>query len=196
MFNLFVGILLAALGWGLAFKGPYNFWISIFFAALVIFIYSLTDKRTLRIIRPEKGDLIVGVLSGLFLFFVFFGISTILKNFLPDMYVYVDEVKSLKQLVPPYQSFPITLFVSISEEMFWRGYVQRRLMETFGKLKGYIFMILAYVFGHIFTFNISLVVAAFGAGLVWGFAFVWRKDLTPVIISHITWDVMLFFIGL
>ncbi len=196
MFKVLMGILFAALGWGFAFNGPFNFWISIFFAALVIFIYSLTDKRTLRIIRPEKGDLIVGLLSGLILFFLFLGISITLRYFFPDMYVYVDEVKSLKRLAPPYQSFPITLFVSISEEMFWRGYVQRKFMEIFGKLKGYVFMILAYVFAHIFTLNISLAVAALGAGLVWGFVFVWKKDLTPVIISHITWDVMLFFIGL
>jgi membrane protease YdiL (CAAX protease family) len=69
-------------------------------------------------------------------------------------------------------------------------------MENLGKLKGYILSILLYSLAHAFTFNLSLMVAAIGAGAFWGFLFIWKRDLTPLIISHITWDVLLFTFGM
>lgn len=194
--KVFLGFLLASASWGFAFKGFLNFWMGIFIAAFIILFFALTDGRTLKIIRPERGDFAVGVISGILIFSLFFIISLINKKFFPELYRYVEDVKSLKHLAPVYITLPVAVFVSISEEVFWRGFIQRRLMESFGRLKGYIFMIVLYSLSHALTFNLSLVVAALGAGAFWGFLFIWKRDLTPVIISHITWDVMLFVVGM
>lgn len=196
MLRILLGFILASAFWGFAFKGPLNFWLGIFIAAIVIISFALTDRKTLRIIRPAKGDFMVGVVSGIVIFSLFFVISLITGKFFPELYAFVEDVKALKHLAPIHITFPVAMFVSISEEVFWRGFIQRRLMEEFGKLKGYIFAVVLYSLGHVFTFNLALIVAALGAGAFWGFLFLWRRDLTPLIISHITWDVMLFTIGM
>jgi membrane protease YdiL (CAAX protease family) len=196
MLKVALGFLLASFLWGFAFKGPLNFWLGIFIAGIGILIFGFSEERTRKIIRPRREDLPVGILSGIFIYSFFFAFALFVKKFLPDLYTSVEEVKALKNLAPIYFSFPVALTVSVGEEVFWRGFVQRTLMENLGKLKGYLLSILLYSLAHAFTFNLSLMVAAIGAGAFWGFLFIWKRDLTPLIISHITWDVLLFTFGM
>jgi CAAX amino terminal protease family. len=196
MLRVFLGFFLASLLWGFAFKGPLNFWIGIFFAGLGILIFGISDERTRKIIRPRREDIPVGILSGILIYSLFFSLALFVKAFLPKFYISVEEIKALKNLAPFYISFPVALMVSLGEEVFWRGFIQRNLMENFGKLFGYILSVILYSLAHVFTFNLSLVVAAIGAGAFWGFIFIWKRDLTPLIISHVTWDILLFTFGM
>ncbi len=196
MLYTFTGFITAALSWGVAFKGPFNFWLKIFLAGLIIFIFAVFDRNTLRVVRPRTEDIPAGVISGLVLYSTFALTALILRKFSPYLYLYVGSIKNLKEMLPWYITFPVSMFVSISEETFWRGFIQRRLMIMFGKLYGYLLTVLLYTLAHTTTFNPALVTAAFGAGMVWGFVFLWKKDLFPAMVSHMTWDVMLFMVGM
>ncbi len=196
MVKVVLGFFVASLLWGFAFRGPLNFWLGIFIAGLIILIFGFSEGRTRKIIRPRWEDVPVGILSGIIIYSFFFVLAYFVKKFYPSLYLHVEEVKSLKNLAPVYLSFPVALTVSIGEEVFWRGFVQRSLMENLGKLPGYVLSIILYSIAHLFTFNLSLICAAVGAGAFWGFLFLWKRDLTPLIISHITWDVLLFTFGM
>ena len=79
-----------------------------------------------------------------------------------------------------------------SEELYWRGYLQRNLMVRFGQWQGWLLATTIYAAVHIWSFNFMLIGAAAVAGAFWG-AMYWRfKNLTPVIISHSVWSMVIF----
>ena len=79
-----------------------------------------------------------------------------------------------------------------SEELYWRGYLQKNLMMRYGQWQGWLLATAIYAAVHIWSFNFMLIGAAAVAGAFWG-AMYWRlKNLTPVIISHSVWSAVIF----
>ena len=79
-----------------------------------------------------------------------------------------------------------------SEELYWRGYLQKNLMMRFGQWQGWLLATAIYAAVHIWSFNFMLIGAAAVAGAFWG-AMYWRlKNLAPVIISHSVWSAVIF----
>jgi CAAX protease family protein len=78
------------------------------------------------------------------------------------------------------------------EEIYWRGYLQRNLMERFGNGPGWALATVIYAAVHVWSFNFMLIGAAAVAGAFWG-ALYWRlKTLAPVIVSHSVWSTVIF----
>jgi membrane protease YdiL (CAAX protease family) len=78
------------------------------------------------------------------------------------------------------------------EEIYWRGYLQRNLMQRFGNGPGWALATAIYAGVHIWSFNFMLIGAAAVAGAFWG-ALYWRfKTLAPVIVSHSVWSTVIF----
>ena len=79
-----------------------------------------------------------------------------------------------------------------SEELYWRGYLQRQLMFRFGGWQGWFLATAVYAGVHFWAFNFMLIGAAGVAGAFWGAIF-WRvRNLAPVIISHSLWSAVIF----
>lgn len=74
-------------------------------------------------------------------------------------------------------------------EIFWRGFVQRRLSTRFGPMKGYLLAIGVYTLVHAFSLNFMFIAMALLCGAYWGLIFKRSKSLWPVMISHAIWDV-------
>ena len=79
-----------------------------------------------------------------------------------------------------------------SEEIFWRGYLQRSLMERFGRWPGWAAATAIYAGVHIWSFNFMLVGAAAVAGAFWGAMYARLGSLAPVILSHSIWSTVIF----
>jgi hypothetical protein len=79
-----------------------------------------------------------------------------------------------------------------SEEIFWRGYLQRSLMERYGRWPGWAAATAIYAGVHIWSFNFMLVGAAAVAGAFWGAMYARIGRLVPVIISHSIWSTVIF----
>ena len=62
----------------------------------------------------------------------------------------------------------LLLVTSPAEEIFWRGFIQRTTVEKLGPVWGLIITTILYGAVHIWTFNITLIIAALVAGLFWG----------------------------
>ncbi len=79
-----------------------------------------------------------------------------------------------------------------AEEVYWRGYLQKNLMVRFGGWQGWLLAAGIYAAVHIWSFNFMLIGAAFVAGAFWGAMYGYFKNLTPVIISHSVWSMVIF----
>jgi uncharacterized protein len=118
----------------------------------------------------------------------------------------------LRQLVPPieeyirslyavrFQTSPPVILVALfliapAEELFWRGFVQNRLMRRYGEWNGIVLMSVMYAAVHLWAWNPLLIAAAFFFGLFWGWCFLKFDSLVPNLISHLCWDILLFIIA-
>lgn len=79
-----------------------------------------------------------------------------------------------------------------SEEIFWRGFLQKNLMKIIGEKQGTALAIALYAFVHISALNPMLLIAALVLGLHWSLIFRHYKSLLPGIISHAIWDTLIF----
>ena len=78
------------------------------------------------------------------------------------------------------------------EELYWRGFLQERLMLKYGSFRGWLLGAFFYAFVHIWSFNFMLIGAAAVAGAFWGLLY-WRwQHLAPVVVSHSLWSAFIF----
>ena len=86
----------------------------------------------------------------------------------------------------------LVILVPLVEEIFWRGFLQKRLMGRLGPLGGYVAATLVYGGVHAFSGNLMLILAALVAGAWWGAQYLWRQDMTALIVSHSLWSAVIF----
>jgi len=88
----------------------------------------------------------------------------------------------------------MVLFNGVGEELFWRGYAQRRLRERYKPLTAILIATLFYTGYHpltVYTFFGSIPVAifitfmVFGAGLVWGWLRYRFDSAWPAMLGHV-----------
>jgi len=84
------------------------------------------------------------------------------------------------------------LIIGPGEELFWRGYLQRRFGTKFGKMAGFILATTLYTAVHIATGNFVLVLAALICGLFWGWLYMRFNSMIINVISHTVWDIGVF----
>ncbi|MDN4492328.1 CPBP family intramembrane glutamic endopeptidase [Ureibacillus aquaedulcis] len=88
----------------------------------------------------------------------------------------------------------LIFIIVIGEELFWRGFVQQHL-------KNWVSPGLAVIITSIlFALSVAIsgfwpgAIAAFLAGLAWGFLYEWKKSLPLIIVSHEIFILLLFMI--
>ena len=86
----------------------------------------------------------------------------------------------------------LVLWIPPAEEIFWRGFLQRRLMVVLGPRQGFIAGAILYAAAHVWAWNAMLIVAALICGLVWGWMMLRWRSLWPGILSHAAWDLTIF----
>lgn len=106
----------------------------------------------------------------------------------------VELIYGMKSGTSPVVIALLLLFIiGPGEELFWRAFLQRRLMQRWGKNMGFIAATACYTLVHIWSFNFMLVMAALVAGCCWGFLYRLSPRLLPALmISHAVWDVCAF----
>jgi len=135
----------------------------------------------------------VGVFSALVLYLMFFVGHKIAAAILPFASEQVSLVYRTRSQADLWLIGVLLLaWVGPAEEIFWRGYVQRRCGQRFGPFAGLIVTAAIYTLVHIWSFNLMLLAAAGLCGVFWGALF-WRfRSIWPALISHTVWDVVIF----
>jgi uncharacterized protein len=190
-----LSVLPAAVLWFLLFViKPLNFWLEmslsiVLLSAIAVFL----NKGKFQFGKISLRHILIGVLSAILLYLVFYAGNIISGYILPFKNVQVMSVYNNKAGVDlRLISFLLVLIIGPGEELYWRGFIQNTLSAKHGSRKGFLLGTALYAGVHILTGNFMLVVAALVCGLFWGFIYEKEKSLVPVIISHVIWDLSVF----
>lgn len=190
-FRLIIGLLLAHALMYFTFQDKAVFWY--IFSATLLFLISYTIlNEELDDKMPFLSYLIYGAVSGFILFAIFWiGHSLIVLLDLP----FTKQISKLYGRFSPSQLWHylvLLLIIIPGEEIFWRGFIQKRISKY---LNGPIVIILAtilYTSVHFYSGEWILAFAALVAGLYWGYLYQWKKSMPLVIVSHLIFDLFLF----
>lgn len=181
--------------------GPIDFWwwmtINL---TLLISIAFITDREYLIILRNEIKTGVwkktgIGLLSALVLYLVFFAgnyLSRLWFNFagsgIENVYKFKGDAAGIRIAIL------MLLVIGPGEELFWRGYLQRKFSNKYGKWTGLVIALILYTSVHIFTGNFMLIMAAFLCGLFWAWMYLRYESMLINVISHTVWDIVVFLV--
>ncbi len=171
-----------------------NFWIKISVSAAFLAILSVwTQPLHREQLRLDGRVIVQGLLSALALYAIFWigkNVSTIVFPFASTQ---IGAIYGKGEGVPRWVVFFLLLLVTgPCEEIYWRGFLQRNLMQRYGEWRGWILATVIYSGVHIWSFNFMLIGAAAVAGAFWGLLYLRWQRLSPVIISHSVWSAFIF----
>jgi membrane protease YdiL (CAAX protease family) len=201
----FLPVLAAALlGPLLAFRrlGPVDFWwaMSASLAILVVVgVFSDDSFRSLLDHDLRRGVLkkiAIGLTSALGLYLIFWAGGTISRALLPFAAEGIEAVYAFKRDASVWRIvLLIVLVIGPGEEVFWRGFVQRRWENRLGFPLGWLLASSFYALVHVGSRNIMLVFAAFVCGLFWGALYSRTRSVLLVAVSHTAWDLAVFILA-
>lgn len=191
--------LVAAAFWFLIFSpwtwGQLNFWVEMFLAAGALAIAALTaERRNLsEIYFLRANHIVAGIGSAAVLYLIFWLGSIVIIRLLPSAQTEISGLYSQKEHAPSLLvGALLLLWIGPAEEVFWRGFVQRRIGQKFGFTRGYLLASLIYAGVHIWALNFTLFLAALVCGLFWGLLFLHYRSVWPGLISHAVWGLAVF----
>ena len=185
-------IVLATASWAITFGwSGGNFWVKIGLSVVAVSLYSLFWQKPT--ISFHLRSFLLGLFSALILYSIFLLGNKLAPIILPGAKTQVGGIYSLGAGANKVLIFLLLLFITgPGEEIFWRGFLQDRLMERWGNFTGCLMTTGLYAGVHVFSWNLMLILAAFVAGAFWGFLYLWKKDLLIQIISHSLWSAVIF----
>ncbi|MEI6809054.1 MAG: type II CAAX endopeptidase family protein [bacterium] len=196
----YAAIIIALVLFGLLFGRltPY-FWtqLALSAAALGVVAVLLERKPMLTAFRDEGGPgivrtILIGLTSAAALYVVFLIGNAASRALFSFGAPQIDAVYGLGVTTPRWViAVLLILVVGPCEEIFWRGYVQRRLTAEFG-LPGLVVSVLAYGAAHIVTLNFMLIMAALVCGTFWALQYYLFRSVRTNMISHAAWASAIF----
>jgi len=187
---LLAGLAVAATAMGSMFVfGRRHFWSRAMAAGVVIGVFGAVAERG-RLgehLRPTVVDVIIGVSAAVLLYVLFGAGDRVLAKCMPVLHREVGDLYLLRAEARLGAIPPMIATVAVTEELFWRGFVQAR--------SGLLVATVAYALVLIWERKIVLIVAALICGATWGALFAWRDTLVAPLLSHVLWDlaIMVFF---
>jgi len=203
--GLCAGIVLAFVLWIVMFVfRPLNFWVLLTFSTSLLAAIAFALGRPLLSSREFTAkNLLLGILLAAFLYAIFYMgnqvltiASRLFPALLPEPAANIASVyANLGGLSPALVAFLLFFPIGFGEEIFWRGFVQRRFTERWSARSAFVLTTLLYTAIHLPTGNPVLILAALTCGLFWG-GFYWATgSLVPVLVSHMLWDPCIFVIA-
>lgn len=196
MKRLTVAIAIAFVLWFVMFSqwtAPHlNFWYAMTVSACVLIYLSTYEVR--RMPRFSYIEVLLGVCIAVVLWGVFWigdKLSQLMFDFARNQ---VDGIYDMKDGTAPWLIGLLLLFIiGPAEELFWRGYVQRKLSVRWNPNVGFLVTTLIYTAVHIPSMNFMLIMAALTCGFCWGLLYRFIPQHFPaIVISHAVWDAAAF----
>lgn len=179
--------------------GPFDFWwwmsTNLFVLLAISFLF---DHDYLLLLKKDLGDGMlrktgIGLLSAAVLYLLFFIGNFLSRKWFNFADLGIAGVYSFKGDAAGIRiALMMLIVIGPGEELFWRGYLQRKLSLKTGKWVGLTIALLLYTGVHIFTGNIMLILAAFICGLFWGWIYLKYNSMVINVISHTIWDIVVF----
>jgi len=188
-------LLLAVFFWFVTFSLQwFNFWLSMCIAVSILTALALQLGGS-PFSRSDWNARAVfsGVAAAAALYAIFWlgnSLSQVLFQFAKPQIASIYGIRTQGEAVV--MALILLFITSPGEEIFWRGFVQRRLVQHFGARSGWLLASAVYAAVHIASGNFMLTMAALIAGLFWGWLYQREQNLVPCIVSHALWTVTIF----
>ncbi|WP_234978421.1 CPBP family intramembrane glutamic endopeptidase [Bacillus tuaregi] len=190
-YRILFGLIIAHFFMYITFQDKAIFWYMFTATMLILMSYSILHEKS-----DQQASFfmysIYGILSGMLLFALFWIGHFLIQFFqLP----FKQEISKLYTSFAPkeiWHYIVLLLFIVPGEELFWRGFIQKRLSKFLNIRYSILVAALLYASVQIYSGFIIHAIAALIAGLFWGALYAWKKSLSLVIVSHLTFDVLLF----
>ena len=182
--------LAAAFGlFALTFRGQRaRFWERMTLTGFVLGNMALANEPELRRMRVRPLDIAQGLGSAAILYGIFTVGDQLARQLMPRGSKEIQDIYALRALEPPEEiGARLATVIGPAEELFWRGFVQRRA--------GGLAAAAAYGGVHLVTGNSTLVGAAAIAGIYWGLLRALGMRMPALITSHIAWDMWIFLLA-
>jgi membrane protease YdiL (CAAX protease family) len=191
------GLAAAYAGFALTFRGPRErFWQRMTGTGLALGSLALATHPELRRLRPRGRDVAAGLATAAGLYVVFQVGDRMARRIMPSGSEDIGDVYALRRLRPtPELAARLALVIAPAEELFWRGFVQRRLSHRLGPWPGAAAAAALYGGAHVATGNLTLIGAAGVAGASWSALAAAGLPMPALIVSHIAWDVWIFLVA-
>jgi hypothetical protein len=197
--NRLLGVSLAAAyaAFALTFRGPRTkFWQRMTATGLSLGTLALTAQPELRRTRIRPRDVAVGLGVAAGLYGVFTVGDRMARRIMPNGSREIEEMYALRELLPAAQiAGRLALIIAPAEELFWRGFVQKRLQQRLGTWPGAAAASAAYGGAHLSTGNLTLLGAANVAGAAWGGLYAAGVPMGALVVSHVAWDLWTFLVA-
>jgi len=179
--------------------GPLDFWgwMSLNLV-LLIGLGSVFDCGFLPAMKADLSSglgnkLLLGAGSAAALYAFFWAGNLISRMILPFAGAGIADVYGFKAGASPVRIVLLmALLIGPGEELFWRGFLQRRWQERFGRGSGFLAAAVLYTLVHVGSSNPMLVLAAAVCGLFWGAIYDRTGSVLLVAVSHTLWDIAVF----
>jgi membrane protease YdiL (CAAX protease family) len=137
----------------------------------------------------------LGILSALLLYGIFFAGNWLARLLCPLAGKGIGQVYGFKAGASPLRIVLLmVLLIGPGEELFWRGFLQRRWQARFGPVPGWLLSTALYALVHLGSGNLLLVLAAVVCGLFWGALYLRYRSVLLVAASHTLWDLLVFIV--
>lgn len=159
---------------------------------IYLFVELVDDERFVDIglfLKNHKKGIVLGLMAGLFVMVVgYLALNSLNQIEFIETIFLGDEF--LMTMI-------LFLIVSISEEMMFRGYVLRNLMESMNKSVALFVSALLFALMHAANPNLSLIgnINLFLAGILLGLPYIYTKNLMFPIAFHFSWNFFQSIIG-
>ncbi len=189
MTPLRAALAVAAALFGLAFRGPRAaFWDRMTATGLTLGGLALASDPELRRLRFRARDVLAGLVAAAGLYLVFQAGDRFARASVPGGGKQIGDIYALRTLRPKGEiATRLAAVIGPAEELFWRGFVQRRA--------GYVPATLAYGGVHLASGNFTLIGAASIVGAYWGLLRALGLSMEALIVSHVAWDVWIFLVA-
>ena len=186
-------ILAAGLWFATFYLGFSNFWIKITVSASLLAGLSLVFQPPNRKPAVKAGDVLAGIAAAAVLWAIFWLGKQVSTAVFPFADGQIGAIYGKGEGFSRWGVFFLLLLVTgPCEEIYWRGFLQKNLMNRYGGAAGFALATAIYAGVHVWSMNFMLVGAAAVAGAFWGLLY-WRwQRLAPVIVSHALWSSFVF----
>ena len=192
--KLALGLAAAYGAFALTFRGPTErFWQRMTRTGLALGGLTLVAEPELRRARVRGREIAQGLAAAAGLYVIFQVGDRLARRIMPKGAQEIGSVYALRQLRPPAElAARLALVIGPAEELFWRGFVQRRLAQRFGRWRGAALGAAVYSGAHVVTANLTLTGAAGVAGAYWATLSAAGVPMGALIVSHVVWDIWIF----
>ena len=137
--------------------------------------------------------LALGLLSAGILYGLFFLGNIFSRTLLPFASQGINRIYGFKEGASGLRILLLMLLlIGPGEELFWRGFLQKRWQGRISRYHAWLLVTLLYAAVHAASGNLMLVLAAAVCGLFWGWLYLKYQSVLLVAVSHTVWDILVF----